>query len=199
MTLAELLVLPAPRFVESLYTVLLGRDPDPVGREFYRQRLLAGVSKVQLVREVVNSPEGLAMGPVLEHYRDALVERRSLLSKVRTPLYRALRLPGSSAFDEAKRNSVQARMEEVEEAVASNARDLARLSRLIEQRAANRTRESVEPDGQVRVLLSVVARLDLEVEELRRSVGSLSRQTSKAQGHPTPLESLEIAARRRHG
>lgn|GEM_PF-1508948 len=44
-------------FVQQVYLTLLGREPDLQGKNFYMERLIAGVSRVQLISEIIYSNE----------------------------------------------------------------------------------------------------------------------------------------------
>jgi glycosyltransferase involved in cell wall biosynthesis len=50
------------KFVESAYLMFLGRHPDPDGLNFYRDRLRSGVHKIQIIGEILGSPEAIAKG-----------------------------------------------------------------------------------------------------------------------------------------
>jgi O-antigen biosynthesis protein len=45
------------RFIQSAYLMLLNRHPDPDGLKFYRNRLRDGVSKIQILGEIMESAE----------------------------------------------------------------------------------------------------------------------------------------------
>jgi hypothetical protein len=53
----HLLSLPGPAFLDAAYRHLLGRVADPEGREFFRNRLLQGVTRIQVIREIAGSEE----------------------------------------------------------------------------------------------------------------------------------------------
>ena len=57
-TLQELLSFHGRSFVSCAYRILLGRDPDPTGMQFYRERAHAGQSKMQILAEIALSDEG---------------------------------------------------------------------------------------------------------------------------------------------
>jgi hypothetical protein len=52
-------------FVRRAYWVLLGREPDASGRENYLKELRNGASKLHILRELAQSPEGEARGAPL--------------------------------------------------------------------------------------------------------------------------------------
>ncbi len=58
-TLDELLSHDNERFIHGVYHTLLQRAPDPEGLRYYHRRLLAGVSKIQILAEISDSPEGI--------------------------------------------------------------------------------------------------------------------------------------------
>jgi GT2 family glycosyltransferase/glycosyltransferase involved in cell wall biosynthesis len=57
-TLLALLDRDGPVFVEEAYRSLLRRAPDVSGQQYYRTRLRAGVPKLQILDELLNSEEG---------------------------------------------------------------------------------------------------------------------------------------------
>jgi hypothetical protein len=64
-SLSELLSRHDQSFVVSLYTTLLGREPDLEGMNFYLVRLRSGISKMEIIAEVTLSPEGSSYKPDL--------------------------------------------------------------------------------------------------------------------------------------
>lgn len=56
-TLEEFLTCNDELFVKSLYSALLEREPDLQGADFYKQRLVTGVPRMQLISEVIHSDE----------------------------------------------------------------------------------------------------------------------------------------------
>jgi glycosyltransferase involved in cell wall biosynthesis len=48
------------RFVQSVYLMVLQRSPDPDGLDFYLNRLRSGVSKIQILGEVIDSQEAVS-------------------------------------------------------------------------------------------------------------------------------------------
>jgi hypothetical protein len=59
-SLEELLELRDEAFVKAAYRSILGRAPDPGGLENYLSQVRTGVNKAQILRELVQSPEGVA-------------------------------------------------------------------------------------------------------------------------------------------
>lgn len=59
-TLGELLAHHDQQFIVCAYRTLLGRFPDPVGMTYYLKRLRAGISKLQLLKQLRTSTEGRA-------------------------------------------------------------------------------------------------------------------------------------------
>lgn len=50
-------------FITTAYRAVLGRDPEPEGREYYLGRLRSGVHKLEIVRQLRRSPEGRRFVP----------------------------------------------------------------------------------------------------------------------------------------
>jgi Domain of unknown function (DUF4214) len=59
-SLEEILELHDEAFVKAAYRAILGRVPDPSGLENYLSQVRAGVNKAQILRELAQSPEGVA-------------------------------------------------------------------------------------------------------------------------------------------
>jgi len=59
-------------FVEAAYRLLLGRDADPGGLQFYLSRLRGGARKLQILQEMSTSDEALASRIELKGLRSAL-------------------------------------------------------------------------------------------------------------------------------
>lgn len=59
-TLAELLTCYDQHFVRCAYLMLLGREPDSGGMEYYVGLLRSGAPKIQILKQLRNSSEGLA-------------------------------------------------------------------------------------------------------------------------------------------
>jgi hypothetical protein len=58
--LRELFRLNDEEFLDAAYVALLGREPDPKGREHYLRRLAFGGSRIETLRDLRGSPEGRA-------------------------------------------------------------------------------------------------------------------------------------------
>lgn len=50
-------------FIQTAYRAVLGRDPEPEGREYYLGRLRSGVHKLEIIRQLRRSPEGRTFVP----------------------------------------------------------------------------------------------------------------------------------------
>jgi FkbM family methyltransferase len=59
-------------FVAGIYRDLLGRQPDQEGHASYRAQIKSGVSRLQVVQSVLNSPEAQALEKRLGHVFDAV-------------------------------------------------------------------------------------------------------------------------------
>lgn len=81
-TLRTLLRLPDPTFIEHAYRLTLGRSADVSGRANYLQELQRGVSRLDVLHELLSSAEGLRVNAPLPELRERLARRQ------------ALRLPG---------------------------------------------------------------------------------------------------------
>jgi hypothetical protein len=69
--LGGLLALDDLEFVNCAYRTLLGREPDPSGREYYLRILRSGAAKMRLVSKLCSSPEGRRAGANLPGLRAA--------------------------------------------------------------------------------------------------------------------------------
>lgn len=76
-TLDELMSWDDERFVRGAYHTVLQRAPDAEGLSFYRARLHAGVSKLQILGEIIDSPEGAANAVEIPGFRE-IVELHKL-------------------------------------------------------------------------------------------------------------------------
>ena len=56
-TLADLLALPIPSFLEHSYLIILGRPPDEDGKGVYTRHLSRGLSKYHVLRSLISSTE----------------------------------------------------------------------------------------------------------------------------------------------
>lgn len=71
----DFLVLHDKAFVDACYTALLKRVADPVGMEFYVERVRVGISKAQILEEISMSTEGRATGVRVEGLKEAIRRR----------------------------------------------------------------------------------------------------------------------------
>jgi hypothetical protein len=173
---ASLLALPGPQFVEAVFRTLLGRDPDPQGRVFYRQRLLEGVSRLQILREFALSDEAKARGRSLPGLEAELDGHLRASSGPRHALARALRLAG--ALEAAQRQSRQAtaRADEVEE---TGAQQLARVQQELLQ------------------LKSRLLELEADLRAVSQGAEGAPQRERAAGAGAQPLPGTYLAARRR--
>jgi Domain of unknown function (DUF4214) len=74
LTLEGLLKLHDEAFVTGAYKVLLGRSPDPEGRENYLRQVRAGTQKSKIVAELAGSPEGRLRSAELPGLGDLIAE-----------------------------------------------------------------------------------------------------------------------------
>jgi GT2 family glycosyltransferase len=72
----DLLRLSDPAFVERAYRLVLGRGVDPSGRANYLQELRVGVSRLDVLHELLQSAEGQRVNAPLPELRAALARRR---------------------------------------------------------------------------------------------------------------------------
>src|ERR1700733_2534289 len=70
--LQELLRLQDGNFVEAAYQVLLGRNADIRGRDYYLSRIRSGAGKLSILKEMSSSEEARAGGIEFKGLRDAL-------------------------------------------------------------------------------------------------------------------------------
>ena len=78
--LAELLQYHDRQFIECAYLTLLGRHPDITGMKYYLGRLQSGVSKIQILDQILSSTEGKRSSANLPGLRTAI--QRFKLSKI---------------------------------------------------------------------------------------------------------------------
>jgi FkbM family methyltransferase len=71
-TVEELLRHQDRSFIECTYLTLLRRSSDAAGLDYYLGRLRSGAPKVQILREIVESPEALSKKVVVPGLRDAI-------------------------------------------------------------------------------------------------------------------------------
>jgi hypothetical protein len=194
-TLQDLLALPGPRFVEALYRILLGREPDSTGREYYRRRLMLGVPKAQIVKEFIESPEGRTRAREIEPLLAGLTTRPSLLGRIRQRIYRWMRVPGSSPAAEARLNSIEARLDETADAVAALSGGLSRLGKMIELHEGESRRHVRKVEDHAQIVASVITRLDSEIDGMRTALRAQRPAGRAGRIGATPLEDSAIQAR----
>jgi GT2 family glycosyltransferase len=98
-TLEDLLSCHDERFIRNAYHVLLGRAPDPEGMQYYLARIRIGISKVEILAQLLLSKEGKSRLVTIAGLNEA-ISRHKLL---RLPLLgRLLRLVGT---EQQERNS----------------------------------------------------------------------------------------------
>lgn len=87
-TLEELLVLPNEKFIEKAYLTILGRAPDKEGLVYYRERLKANVSKVEILAQLRNSKEGKSRKLNIAGLNDAVRRYKQFRTPLLGPLLR---------------------------------------------------------------------------------------------------------------
>ena len=87
-TLDELLTLNNEEFVERAYHAILGRAPDSEGLVYYRARLRADISKVEILAQLRNSKEGKARPLNISGLNEAIRRHRQLKTPLLGPLLR---------------------------------------------------------------------------------------------------------------
>lgn len=180
---SELLALPGPEFVECVYQATLGRAPDPAGRDFFRQRLLEGISKLQIAQEFAQSPEAIASGAKLNGLAEA---------SLNSPLpkgwrYRAIRMLGLLGYlDDCQRelNRQQARLDERVEQLC---RDLMRV-----ERDSNDFRSRASESQQ-----SIAEKVKIQDEALQASSGDAKALAAGLKQVQENIDLLWIAKRAR--
>lgn len=75
-SLAELCAHEHSEFIRSAYLTVLGRLPDADGMEFYRRRLVDGVSKLTILNQLRRSAEGARHDPGIAGFDRALRRHR---------------------------------------------------------------------------------------------------------------------------
>lgn len=126
-------------FVHAAYQALLRRAPDPDGFKYYRARLNQGIAKVQILGEILYSPEGKAAGAVV----DGLAVPFAIAKAIRWPVIGGLlkfiealwNLQDSARRQRALENQLARLREEVSNQAQRNAALLDRMLRAIESEA----------------------------------------------------------------
>jgi hypothetical protein len=193
--LQDFLALPGPRFVEALYRILLGREPDTIGREYYRRRLTLGVPKAQIVKEFIESPEGRTRAREIEPLLAGLTMRPSLLGRIRQRIYRWMRVPGGSPAAEARLNSIEARLDETADAIAALSGGVSRLGKMIELYEAESRRHVQKVDGDTQIFASVINRLESDFDGMWTALRAQRPEGRAGRINTTPLEDTAIRAR----
>jgi hypothetical protein len=100
----ELLQRHGQSFIECAYLTLLHRYSDPTGRDYYLGRLRAGAQKIQILREISESPEALSKAVVVPGLRDAIRKYKlAHLPLIGDFLKVLLNIGGDSAFEVRQR------------------------------------------------------------------------------------------------
>ncbi|MEQ1813696.1 MAG: DUF4214 domain-containing protein, partial [Candidatus Nitrotoga sp.] len=87
LALSDLLQQQDVHFVESAYLTILGRQADPVGQDYYLSRLRAGVPKVEILGQLLNSAEARQRREGIPGLRDALRLQKLVGIPVIGPLF----------------------------------------------------------------------------------------------------------------
>ncbi len=157
----ELMLYGPEEFLYRAYGTLLGRDPDPQGKELYLDQLLTGVlSRDEILCQLLLSPEGRARKARVEGLRCSRL--RLLWARVRT-----LRLPGTGY---SRRRERERRFNRLEYQLESHRRELYEQM----ERERERTTRSLDQ------LLSLLASLEGERGKgKKRGSGASSKRTGK--------------------
>ncbi|MDP3820813.1 MAG: DUF4214 domain-containing protein [Burkholderiales bacterium] len=175
-------------FVHTAYWTLLGRKVDSDGLRFYRLRLLSGVSKLQILGEIAQSPEAAARGVAIPGLREALRRQRWLAMPILGLAISWLRPVGHRSATSTQLQSLEARAEyglqELQDRLSSVDNELATLRDQIHHLSVARkdSRDSVAADRQGE-------RLSLTIPDARHSAARSRRY------EPSPLEAVSIRDR----
>lgn len=127
-------------FVRCAYVTVLGRQPDAAGERHYVRHLRRGVPKMQILRQLRNSPEAIRHDPGIAGFDRALRRARLARTPVVGALFRSVwHMEGDSSVDRALRvvSNDLARMREVQFAHASKldalASSITRVQTALEQ------------------------------------------------------------------
>lgn len=175
-------------FVHAAYLRLLGRKVDADGLHFYRLRLLDGISKLQILDEIAQSPEAVTRGVVIPGLRGALRRQRWLAVPILGPAIGWLRHAGHRSVASMQLQALEARTEynlrELRDRLSSLDEVLTTLHDEFRRSGTARTERvgSIAADHQG-------AHLSLGVPNVRYS-GARSRHDE-----PSPLEASAIRNR----
>lgn len=97
----ELINLQDSAFVDAAYRALLGRDPEPAGRDHFLARLRRDGDKVAILSALAQSEEGRQFKPVLGGLDDVLASSRQGVGRLRSWLNRIWRIELGTARLEA--------------------------------------------------------------------------------------------------
>lgn len=148
-------------FIRASYLTLLGREPDPVGFDYYLDRLNHGVSRVQIIDQICASPEMTAERRKLAGLELMLTQWRRSRWPVIGGLFRPPELV-ASAGTRKKLAKLEVSLKTIEESVAS------RLSRIEQQ---------LESSRELLAYLREHAREATVVESARPRLGAREGQT----------------------
>ncbi|GEM_PF-6684854 len=109
----HLLTMRGEVFLGEAYRMLLGREPDTEGRAYYLSRLRSGKSKLEIIAQLHNSPEGQAYPTKLTGLTEALRRHKHHKIPVLGPMLRSaydrrgdIFDRGEASFDNAEGNPV---------------------------------------------------------------------------------------------
>jgi hypothetical protein len=86
-SLNDLIAVPDEFFVSSVYRAILGRQPDPVGRELYTNLLRVGMSRLYIIKEIAISAEGASKAPSIKGLKEAIRRYNKANSRTWTGWY----------------------------------------------------------------------------------------------------------------
>jgi tetratricopeptide (TPR) repeat protein len=98
----HLLTMHGEAFLSEAYRMLLGRQPDAEGKAYYLSRLRNGKSKLEVIAQLHNSPEGQAYPTQLKGLNDALRRHKHHKIPVLGPLMRSAYDRRGGIFDRDK-------------------------------------------------------------------------------------------------
>ena len=185
-TLGGLTGLPDRIFVDAAYRVILGREPDPAGFEYYLGRLRAGVlGKIDIAGDLRYAPEG----------RERAVYLRGLAP--RYALRRILRLPVVGWLCRWLLAAVQ--LPRLLQAAWGHRAQMEQIAVADDAQRARETAAAAAAAGQARVLSARLAMVESAWRELRGRARSLSRElVARTEAHAARLAAAELAFEARH-
>ena len=169
------------QFVEFAYLTLLKRRPDVEGFNYYLGRLRAGIPKIQILGQLLDSYEALRCGVELPELRNAV--RRQKLAKlplIGTVIKHFIKIEGDSDFENRLRAIEQQNFlfsKQFEERLGHVDKNLNELRQLIIQQSQKLSMSLQQP------LATTIAAVDAAIEPVDAAIEQVSElNQSKTSG-----------------